>query len=99
MTRHSFFAFFILVVFGFIGNNCCIAQQIKDNSIYIKKFEFNDKLSTINIRKIVQDPYGFAWIGSQDGLSRFDGKEVKSFQNKGPVFGSLDALDVRDLLI
>ncbi|KJD34721.1 histidine kinase [Tamlana nanhaiensis] len=46
------------------------------------KFEhYNDKngLSHNSVRHIVQDKQGFLWLGTFDGLNRFDGYQFKSY--------------------
>src|ERR1044072_9077408 len=39
-------------------------------------------LSNNSIRTIFQDHDGFIWVGTFDGLNRFDGHEFKVFRNK-----------------
>lgn len=43
------------------------------------KLETKDGLSSPNVRKIVQDKYGFMWFGTQDGLNRYDGVRFTRF--------------------
>lgn len=40
-----------------------------------------DGLPNHYLRGMVQDAYGFIWIGSYDGLSRFDGKQIKVYRH------------------
>ena len=41
----------------------------------------NDGLSQSQAYGILQDSYGYIWIGTQDGLNRFDGYEIKVYKN------------------
>lgn len=47
-------------------------------------FELMDRdsgLSNLSVSSIIQDKYGFLWFGTQGGLNRYDGREVKIFRN------------------
>lgn len=35
-----------------------------------------DGLSSYNVKRILQDEYGYTWIATQDGLNRYDGKNI-----------------------
>ena len=37
-------------------------------------------LSSNGIRAIVQDKHGYIWFGTDEGLNRYDGKNIKSFK-------------------
>ncbi|MCK7536674.1 MAG: hypothetical protein MZV63_39770 [Marinilabiliales bacterium] len=39
-------------------------------------------LSQTSIHCLLQDKRGFLWIGTQDGLNRYDGYSFKSFKNE-----------------
>ncbi|MBK7888794.1 MAG: hypothetical protein IPJ86_16360 [Bacteroidetes bacterium] len=53
----------------------------QEKSVYLKSYHAVDGLSDNNVTCIVQDKYGFIWIGTKDGLNRFDGKEFQVFRN------------------
>lgn len=55
-------------------------------------------LSSIFVRRIIQDPYGFMWVGTEDGLNCYDGRNFTVY-NKGLAGRhSLTGEDTRDLL-
>jgi len=45
------------------------------------KLSQSDGLSSPNVRKILQDRFGFMWIATQDGLNRYDGKKFVQFNS------------------
>lgn len=55
----------------------------------IKTYTTEDGLSQLIIRSITQDTLGFLWIGSEDGLNRFDGHEFRVFYSDGEIPNSL----------
>lgn len=44
-------------------------------------FSAENGLSQAQINAILQDKYGFLWIGTQDGLNRYDGNKFVHFQH------------------
>ncbi|MEM6298484.1 MAG: two-component regulator propeller domain-containing protein, partial [Bacteroidota bacterium] len=41
-----------------------------------------DGLSQNSVHSIVQDKHGFIWIGTEDGLNRYDGTRFKVYKNR-----------------
>lgn len=50
---------------------------------YFKSIEVEDGLSQNMVYAIVQDSQGFIWIGTQNGLNRYDGTGFKIFKRSG----------------
>lgn len=55
-------------------------NSFAQNQIF-KHYTINDGLSQSVINCIFQDSQGFIWVGTQDGVNRFDGKEFVRFIN------------------
>ncbi len=51
------------------------------NDIYFEHIRVDDGLSSNNVLCILQDAQGFLWIGTENGLNRFDGNTFKIFRN------------------
>ena len=68
--------FFLLAAFQFL-----VAQQ---RPASFKHITTNDGLSQSNVTSILQDNEGFIWFGTQDGLNRYDGKNLKVYR-KDPL--------------
>lgn len=64
---------------------CCICISIVNiqaqNNIIFNHLTVDDGLSQSSVTCILQDQQGFMWFGTQDGLNRFDGYNVKVFKN------------------
>lgn len=74
------------------------------NDFQFRHFTVEDGLPSNSVRAIVQDKTGFIWIGTDEGLVRYDGKRVKTFRdnsldNSVVEIGSvMSLLDVEDNL-
>jgi len=49
--------------------------------IQVETFNIESGLSQSNITSLLLDSYGFLWIGTQDGLNRYDGYSFKAYRN------------------
>jgi ligand-binding sensor domain-containing protein/signal transduction histidine kinase len=56
-------------------------------------------LSQTSVRAMVQDRHGFVWIGTQDGLNRFDGNEFRVYRHGEGAARSLPGDLIRALVI
>lgn len=54
-----------------------------------ERFDSEHGLSQESITDIFQDSYGFIWIGTEDGLNRFDGYHFKVFRHQRDDLNSL----------
>jgi signal transduction histidine kinase len=52
-----------------------------------------------NIRCITQDGKGFLWVGSQDGLFRYDSKNITEFNNGRNPKTNIGGSDIRDVVL
>ena len=75
----------------------CFSQTPETHTI--SKYTQTDGLSSYNIRNILQDPNGFTWIATQEGLNLFDGKSFTKYTNNSIAGKKISGSDVRSLAI
>lgn len=54
---------------------------LAQSHIIFNHLTINDGLSQSSVTCILQDKKGFMWFGTQDGLNRYDGYNIKIFKN------------------
>ncbi|TAD86378.1 MAG: hybrid sensor histidine kinase/response regulator [Bacteroidetes bacterium] len=80
--RHKKLASFIITLF------CLNAYS---QTLYFQSLTVNDGLSQHDVSCVLQDSYGFIWIGTYDGLNRYDGSKVLNFSHKSADTESLSS--------
>jgi len=81
----------ILISFLFVLNPL-LSQQLK-----FKHITSEEGLSTNFVKCISQDQLGFMWFGTQDGLNKYDGYQMKVFKNDPTNPNSISCSDVTAL--
>lgn len=82
----------VLLIFLSIGYSYAQVRNIRFDNYTIE-----DGLSQSSVNTILQDDIGFIWVGTQDGLNRFDGYEFKVFKHDAENAQSLSNSYVRCL--
>jgi signal transduction histidine kinase/ligand-binding sensor domain-containing protein/DNA-binding response OmpR family regulator len=88
--KHYLFTLFLLSIYSVF--NPCRGQ----NQVVFNKNNQTNGLSNDRVSSIVKEKNGFVWIGTENGLNRFDGNKIKIYnkQNSG-----LSSNGIADLLI
>lgn len=73
----------------------CLAQYSSENFI---RYTSKDGLSDNYVTAIQQDSFGFIWIGTENGLNRFDGYSFKNYYFDYPS-GFLASSIIRKLIV
>jgi len=85
-------ACFLLLIYSFKS----VSQQTETHLLL--KYTQNDGLSSYNIHHTLQDPKGFMWIATQDGLNLFDGKAFSKYTENAEKTRKLYGTDIRWLI-
>ncbi|MBL7749342.1 MAG: hypothetical protein JNM19_18020 [Chitinophagaceae bacterium] len=80
----------------FLALLCWIPTGIFGQQLLFDSYSFSEGLTSSNVQKTIQDPYGFIWIGTQDGLFRFNGTSFDILK-KSPLSNSLGENFVFDI--
>ncbi|MCK5278676.1 MAG: histidine kinase, partial [Cyclobacteriaceae bacterium] len=84
----------LIFLFQCIFNITINAQQ----DIKFRHYSAEEGLSQVTCKAILQDSKGFIWIGTTDGLNRFDGYQFKVFRHNPEDSTSLSNSFITSLL-
>jgi signal transduction histidine kinase/ligand-binding sensor domain-containing protein len=88
----EFFGIIIFLMIGVIGS-------VRAQSYYFRHYQVEQGLSNNTVFCVAQDKRGFVWLGTKDGLNRFDGYNFKVFRNIATDSSSLGDSFVRSIFI
>ena len=71
-------AFFLLL----LGSLTCMSTAQNPYNFPFRKYQVNDGLSENTVTSILQDRKGFIWVGTKDGLNKFDGTDFTTYRKQ-----------------
>src|SRR5689334_6437267 len=74
MKRSKYFLFILLLF-------CSLTGLSQNQSFNFEHMGTHEGLSQINVLCIFQDSRGFMWVGTMDGLNRYDGYNFTIYRN------------------
>ena len=96
--RQTFQLVLCSLLLVFAGFNFASNRLADQRDIFFDRLGTADGLSQSSITAITQDQSGFIWIGTQEGLNRYDGYGFQTFYHKEGDAGSLSHEYIRSLL-
>lgn len=76
---------------------CGLLLPAQNRDVEFEHIGLRDGLSQVSAYSIFEDHLGFIWIGTDDGLNRFDGYDFMIFQNSPQNARSLSNNSVNDI--
>ncbi|RYY57949.1 MAG: sensor histidine kinase [Chitinophagaceae bacterium] len=87
---------------SFLACLCCfllVSVAARSQSYYFRHYQVEQGLSNNTVFSCQQDKRGFLWMGTKDGLNRFDGYSFKVFRNDVDDSTSIGDNFIRSMLI
>ncbi|WP_027138658.1 hybrid sensor histidine kinase/response regulator transcription factor [Gaetbulibacter saemankumensis] len=66
-----------------------ICNSLYSQELYFKNLTVEDGLTQNDVNSILQDSYGFMWVGTYDGLNRYDGRNIETFRRETANLSSI----------
>ena len=67
------------IILAIIAGIIPLVLPAASTDFWFRHFSVEDGLSSNSVRAIMQDKYGFMWLGTDDGLNRYDGTIIKVY--------------------
>ncbi|MGL1888859.1 MAG: ATP-binding protein [Reichenbachiella sp.] len=94
-TIVSLFIFFLI----WLSTINIVLAQIGNSTIKFENLSNEQGLSQASVSAIVQDQKGFIWIGTNNGLNKYDGYDFKVYQVDNKEKGNISDNSITSLMI
>ncbi len=71
-----------------------LLSNLSAQDIIFRHLSVENGLSNNKVNCILEDRYGFIWFGTEDGLNRFDGYDIKIFRHQDDEKNSISSNDI-----
>ncbi|GAA60245.1 hypothetical protein P20652_2110 [Pseudoalteromonas sp. BSi20652] len=72
---------------------CAMPSWASINDYVVKQWNIKDGLPSQSLKSVVQDQQGYMWLGTQFGLSRFDGTTFTNYNTQNSPFLSSNGIN------
>ncbi|MEQ8477058.1 two-component regulator propeller domain-containing protein [Fulvivirga sp.] len=69
------------------------------NQVRFDRITVEDGLSQSSIKSLVQDKFGYLWVGTLDGLNKYDGNKFYQYHHREDVPGTIPRNNIHRLFI
>jgi ligand-binding sensor domain-containing protein len=90
----KFLYFAIIILIGSIFSPYQSVQSAPNNDFKFDSITTKQGLSQNNVNAIIQDHYGYIWIGTSIGLNRYDGITFEIYKNDPDIPGSISSSSI-----
>ncbi len=90
--RNCGFRYFFIIFLLF-----AVRVYAQDADLKFINLSSREGLSSNNITCTLKDRYGYMWLGTDDGLNKFDGKQFTVYRHKGADATSIASNEILDL--
>lgn len=101
MNRIFHVLYYIVLLVVALSGPCMAAEKVKVPAYReMRSYTIADGLLSSSVYGIVQDSLGFIWFGTDNGLSRFDGRTFRNYVHDDSMAeGSISANNIRRLML
>ncbi len=87
-----------LFAISLLNINLSFSNNKKYENVLVQSIRLEDGLSHSNVNKVIQDQEGFIWFGTDDGLCRYNGSNIKIFKHNSEDSISISGHEIYTLL-
>jgi ligand-binding sensor domain-containing protein/serine phosphatase RsbU (regulator of sigma subunit) len=88
----------VISLFLFAFFSVCPFLIASEGNWRVVKYGLDQGLSQISVNSLIQDSFGFLWIGTQDGLNKFNGYDFVVYRHQPTDFSSLSNSHIQSVI-
>lgn len=92
------FRYTLIIICILLGGYTTSVFSQPKNKVLKRSYTMDEGLPSNRVYSVVQDSIGFIWMGTNNGLVKFDGKEFRKFRHNSKKPHSISSNDIMSLL-